>query len=407
MNVNPDLLGSRKSSREFKVLVASRNLDAIQQVENILQAVPEATVSHNHICNGHAGPFYGLVEMPDMLIFWVGQNWELELTELLALESSKRPPLMICADHDDPHLMRLAMKVGAVDFLIPPIVADEMIAAIYAVHDELKKNYASTTGVITGVMNSKGGSGASFIACNIADLMTQSSNLNVALVGLDIQFGSLSGYLDMKAKYGLLEALENIENVDSAALKGYMMQHASGLHLLDTNPRDLVLPEDIDTDSLSLLMDLLAHNYDQVVIDLPRHINTVTSTVIDRTDKLLIVVQQGIPYLHDAKRILEILQRDLGISDDTITIVVNRYESSHELTLEIISKALKHDNILTIPNSFDYVSESINGGTPLYTVRKRANITKALLLMQEKLLGHKPTHEGAMFNRLIHRLKAF
>jgi len=407
MNVNPEVLDCGRHQKEFKVLVASRNSGAIQQMENILQAVPEASVSRNHICNGHSDPLYGLPEMPDMLIFWVGQDWKLELTELMAREASERPPLMICADHDDPYLMRLAMKSGAVDFLVPPIIADEMIAAIYAVHDELFKNSKALTGTITGVMNSKGGSGASFIACNIADLMAESSNLDVALVGLDIQFGSLSGYLDMKAKYGLLDALENIENIDNAALKGYMMQHPSGLHLLDAKPRDLLLPEDIDTQSLSQLMELLAHNYDQVVVDLPRHIDTVTSTVIERADKLLVIVQQGIAYLHDAKRILEILRRDLGVSEDRISVVVNRYERSHELSLQIMSKTLHHDNLLTIPNSFDYVNESINGGTPLYSVRKRASITKALLLMQEKLLGRESNAEGAMFNKLIHRLKVF
>jgi len=177
--------------------------------------------------------------------------------------------------------------------------------------------------------------------------------------------------------------------------------------LLDAKPKDLLLPEDIDTQSLSQLMELLAHNYDQVVVDLPRHIDTVTSTVIERADKLLVVVQQGIAYLHDAKRILDILRRDLGVSDERISVVVNRYERSHDLSLQVMSKTLRHENLLTIPNSFDYVNESINGGKPLYSVRKRASITKALLLMQEKLLGRESNPEGAMFNKLIHRLKVF
>lgn len=289
---------------QFNVLVAGRNAEHIDQMESILSNIDNLPISRNHICNGHSDPLYGLPKMPELLVFWVGENWELELTELMLHFPSNHPALIICADSDDPKLMRLAMKAGAVDYIRSPISRNDLVTATCSVLDDFNLNHSSKSGSILTVINAKGGSGASFIACNIADIMAESSNLDVALMGLDIQFGSLSGYLDINTKYGLIEALDNIDGMDSAALKGYMMQHSSGIHLLDVKPDALITAEDIDPESISKLLDLIATNYDQVIIDLPRQIDQLSRTVIECSDKILIVVQQSIAHIHDGKSVV-------------------------------------------------------------------------------------------------------
>jgi len=405
MKPNTLLQSSIIDKNHFNVLVAGRNAEHIEQMETILGNIDNLSISRNHICNGHSDPLYGLPEMPDLLVFWVGENWELELTELMLHLPSKYLSLIICADSDDPKLMRLAMKAGAVDYLRSPISRNDLVAATCSVLDDFNLTHCSKSGSILTVINAKGGSGASFIACNIADIMAESSDLDVALIGLDIQFGSHSGYLDIDTEYGLIEALDNIEDMDSAALRGYMMQHSSGIHLLDVKPGALLTAEDIDPESLSKLLNLMATNYDQVIIDLPRQIDQVSSTVIECTDKILIVVQQSIAHIHDAMRLLEILQRDLLTPKGKIAIVVNRYDKSSDLTLKSISKMLNIDSLLTIPNSFDQVSESINGGEPIYAIFRRAAVTKALIKMKDDLLGQKIAKEKAVLGKLFDRFR--
>ncbi|MBL4827465.1 MAG: AAA family ATPase [Spongiibacteraceae bacterium] len=399
----PTSLG--KKIFEFTVLVASRNAKAIDHLEKMLTPVKALNIQRNHICNGHSDPLFGLVKMPNLLIFWVSTNWQVELEELISRPAAERPPLIICANNDDAQLMRKAMKAGAVDYLRSPIVAGEFVAVVCGVLDEFRKSNTEKSGEIVAIINAKGGSGASFIACNIADLMAESSHLQVALLGLDIQFGSLSGYLDMDARYGLIEALDNIDDMDSDALKGYMMSHPSGIDLLDVKLDELLTPEDIDVDSLSRLLSLLSSNYDQVIVDLPRQIDSLTSEVIESADKILVVLQQSIAHLHDAKRLLELLRRDLGVASERIFLVINRYDKRSDLTLNDLSKALNHQNLMTIPNAFDEVSKSLIVGELLYKCSKRAAITKALLLMKDSLLGYEPKTKFSVFNRVIKHLK--
>lgn len=391
----------------FNVLIASRSAGAINILEENLSAMSSLQIHRNHICNGHSDPLHGFTERIDLLIFWVGENWVVELEELMSRPSSDRPPLIICANNDDPLLMRTAMKAGACDYLRAPVIKDELIASVtQQIDDAIRKSHVDN-GAITAVINAKGGSGSSFIACNIADLMTESSNLDVALMGLDIQFGSLSGYLDINAQYGLMEALQNIEGMDREALNGYMTKHPTGLNLLDLKPGDLFMPEDVNIDSLSKLLDLLCENYDQVVIDLPRQIDFLTSTVIDRSDKLLIVMQQSIAHLHDAKRLIDIFRRDLSVPNEKIMVVVNRYDKDSDLTLASIAKTLQHKNLLTVPNAFEQVNESINGGEPLYNVFRKSAITKSLMQMKDTLIETDAPHEVSGLRKVFNRFGMF
>ncbi len=52
----------------------------------------------------------------------------------------------------------------------------------------------------------------------------------------DLQFGSLSHYFDLEPKYGMVEVLQNIYELDQVALEGYMLKHSSGLKMLDVKP---------------------------------------------------------------------------------------------------------------------------------------------------------------------------
>lgn len=394
-----------RKSGEFTVLIASRNLDCIKQIDNVISQIDTLTINHNHICNGHSDPLYGLTELPDLLILWVGEKWKLELSELMSRPSAQRPALIICADNDDPQLMRMAIKAGAIDYLKPPIVSDELTAIVYSALNECQEEPTEKSGAVIALINAKGGSGASFIACNIADLMTQSSRLDVALMGMDIQFGSLSSYLDMDVKYGLIDALDNIDEMDSDALKGYMTQHSSGIDLLDAKPGELISTEEVEVEHLSRLLKLLTRNYDQVIVDLPRQINSLTSEVIDSADKILVVLQQSIAHIHDTLRLLEILQRDLAIPSDRITMVINRYDKRSDLTLDSISKTLNHQTFITIPNSFDEVSKSIDGGEPLSACFKRTTVTKALSSITDHILGQDSKTKSAVLNRVMKHFK--
>lgn len=395
-------------SHVFTILLSSRDRCQLDTLVSVVSEIREVDIRTNHICNGHCDPLHEADSMPDLLIFQTSDHWQEELEALIRRPTNMRPALIIIGDTRDEHAMRMAMKAGANDYIKSGFVASELHAAIQDLIRHQGVEASNSEAPIFSVINAKGGSGGSLIACNLAHILSATSNKKVALVDLDLQFGSLCHYLDMKPKYGLVEALNNVYDLDETALDGFMLKHPSSLHLLDVKPGDLLIPEDIRLENMHILLDLMAKSYDQIIIDLPRHIGLLSSMVLEKSTKVIVVLQQSISHIRDTKRLLHILQHDIGISEEKIRIVLNRYTKKSDLTLADIQKAIGRDVEATIPNAFQQVSQSINEGLPLYELSKKSAITQALgdlgdSLTQTSSATHRP---AGLIRRVIQSLRA-
>ena len=236
-------------------------------------------------------------------------------------------------------------------------------------------------------MNGKGGSGATFLACNIAHLFAEVSQLRTVLLGVDLQFGSIARYLDIHPKRELLEALDVAEDLDGAAIEAYLARHDSGLALLSSGHEGALAQEELLTDRFEVLLNLLLSSFERCVVDLPRGIGPFNAHVLERADRIVLVVQQSVPNLHDAARMYELMTRNLGIRSDRITIVVNRYLRSAAVALSDIQEFFVDQNITCVPNDYRSVTESINIGVPMYRHARRSTVTKALIQLEKQLGG--------------------
>jgi len=392
-----------KKSNAFTILVSGRNRESVESLQSIIESIPQVEVAKRLIQNGHSDPLHGLEELPDLLIFWIGEQWRLELEALLDTPEESRPAVIIAGDVMDKDAFRLAMKVGAIDFLTPPFNLPEISAAI----EQLRKKGSAAAekegSVITSVINAKGGAGGSLIVSNLAHILALQDPGRVALIDADVQFGSLAHYFDLKPRYGLLQALEHAYELDKVALEGYMLKHSSGLRLLDVHPEELRIPEEIHKENLDILLQLLESQYKYVFIDLPRNVDAFNSMVMERSDNILVVVQQSIAHLRDAKRLLRLMINGLGIDKRRLQVVINRYDKKSELQPHDIAKALDCDCSIIIPNAFQQVSESVNQGIPLYELAPKSRISKALLEIGAGLSGKERTRPRSrrFFDRIF------
>jgi pilus assembly protein CpaE len=78
-----------------------------------------------------------------------------------------------------------------------------------------------------------------------------------------------------------------------------------------------------------------------VVVDLPRQIEPFAALTLERAHRIMLVLQQSVPSLHDATRMYEILTRTLAIPADRINIVVNRFHRNLSVGLDDIQQTLQ------------------------------------------------------------------
>jgi pilus assembly protein CpaE len=394
-------------NRNFKVLVAGRDKQELNALERILSEKTDYSIELSLASNGHFDPLHDIHPLPDLLILCLSDAWKEELQELSERSSSDRPPVIVIANADDEtQAMRQAMRAGARDLFTRPVNTDQIVDAINHVSQEKFTQSSSEGPVLTAVVNAKGGSGATLLAANLAHVLAKEGKQKVALIDMDLQFGTLGLYLDIHPSMGIVEVLEYSHELDAVALKAYMTEHESGVYMLAATQNSVVLPREIDLDKLSNLINTLQTSFDHIIVDLPRQIDAVTTTILERANNVVITTQQSLTHLRDTIRLKSILKNELGIRDKRLMVVVNRYDSNDAITLADINKMLQDCPISLVPNDYKRVTENINLGIPLYKQSRHSAITKAIIKLASKLSNSDITAEkGGVFTRMFGRFQ--
>lgn len=376
-----------------KVLIAGRSKEALLEVENCLSSSKRLDLTTRHIVNGHADPMYGVDEMPDLLVLHIAGLEGGELEALLERPASTRPPLVVVSDSGDAAIMRMAMKAGARDF-VPRTGHEILEKSIESIFDDISDLQEERQ--LISVINAKGGSGATFVACNLAHLTVSTTEESTALVSLDLQFPTLPSYFDMRPKHGIVQALQSVGELDAVALDAIMASHESGLKVLAAQPEDFRFNDEMLINGTEDLLNLFQRHYRHVFVDVPRRLDSVSAQVLSRSSKIVLVAQQSLPHVHDAARMQHLLLEQLGIHPSQIVVAVNRFNKNSDIQLEDFEKALPESEIVSIPNNFRDVSESINVGVPIYEYARQSAVTKALIALQSKVAGIAPGDHPAL-----------
>ena len=390
-------------SDKLEILLSGKAVQVTGQVESLLKQYPDYDVK-THSNQDSKSPLVAILPMPDLIILVISDDWRNELTDLADIPGHLRPYVLIIGSNEQREAMRMAMRVGAKDFLSNPVNEQELLDAVKTIVHEKSLLGGHHQSKMTVVMNAKGGSGATMLACNIATIMSQHLQSKTALVDLDVQFGSLPLYFDMMPNHSILEALEIIGSLDPVGLDGFMMQHHSGLRILGSRPDKVVLSDEVSAERLGLLLDMLQQDNEEVVVDVPRQIDHITTTVLERANRIIIVTQQTLTHIRDTVRLLGILKEELLIPDDRIQLVVNRYDKSSVVTIDDINKTLQTESAMLMPNDYKNVMQSENIGIPLNEYAKNSLITSTLIGLTEQLLGKTVKQKENLLLRVITNL---
>ena len=391
--------------KKLEILTVGRDREELAELGRALGKVKGFHVDSRHVTNGHVDPLHAVSSLPDVLVLCLSSNWREELQSLADRPPATRPPVVVVAPSGDPQIMRLSMQAGARDFYTRPVDYQDLLPTLQQMEQYSETTQPDKNG-LTVVMNAKGGSGASLLSANLAYAMTHDLDLHVALVDMDIQFGNLGLYLDLVPERGLLDALAVAEELDTVALQAYMMKHRSGVEVMATTHHQVALPGEINAERLNRLLDTLLAAYDRVVIDLPRQIDLLTTTVLERANHVVLCMQQNLTHVKDACRLRNILKDELGIADQRMILAVNRYDARNVVTLADIQKNLAGPTQVIIPNDYKRVSENVNLGIPLYEQARGAPISRAINNLMQEICGHQPLPKQGLLTRVLGSLQS-
>jgi len=280
---------------------------------------------------------------------------------------------IILLGHDTPQrILRLAFQQGVCDFISLDAPAVELLEAIKCVAVEIEKNAALAP--VVAVINGKGGSGASFIATALADIVAAREKGEVALIDCDLYSGTLAHMLGLKPSYFITDALREVEQLDAVALNSTMTKK-NQLHLLAAQPFSLLNSDsEIQPQQFKQLLWKCRKHYNQIIIDMSRGPEQWNLSALEDAE-ILLVLQQNVISIRETKALIEQLTVNLGIAQERIHLLVNRYhKSSSEISLSDITQATGIESVWVVANDFKVASQCTDLNAAITNIARRRRI---------------------------------
>jgi pilus assembly protein CpaE len=369
------------------ILLVGRTTDSLSEVAQLLAGNRSLTIGTRIVANGHSDPIPSGENGPDVVLLCLSNEWESDFAFLSMVLPDQKPPIIVVSPVIEIGLLKSSMHAGARDVMQLPMEPDDLVSKVLELAQEAQAKTSDHSAHLIAFMNAKGGSGASVLAANVAATIAKRHIRRAMLLDFDVQFASQPSYLNLGANNGLINALESAETLDEASIKGYSQIHKCGLHLLAAAPSGLVSPDEIAQERVESLLDVLDKAFDNVVVDLPRRIDAITTTILARVDKIVVVTQQSVSHLHDTKRLLTILHRFVGLPDDRMVIAINRFDKKSDVRRSDFEEAFPGVEIVQIPGDYRRVAESVNLGVPLVEHGEKTPISKAIVNLSERTAG--------------------
>lgn len=305
---------------------------------------------------------------------------------------------------NDVSLYRRIVAVGAVDYLVKPLNPDLL-------------NQAMATALKTGgdgkpvvrearivvVLGARGGVGSSMVAVNTAWLLAHEMRRHVALLDLDLQFGTTSLSLDLEPAHGLRDIVSSPHRVDGLMIASSMVPESDNFSILGAEETvdEFVT---IDNAAIALLIKEMKNNFDVILIDMPRHLFATQKRLVAMAHDIILVTELSLVGIRDTLRFKNALKAlECG---STLTIVGTRVNASRngQISVEAFEKGTQGKIAFFVPEDTKIVTEASNAGKALGAIAKNAPITKALHALALHLSGGEAPEKQ---NPLLEKMKGF
>lgn len=244
--------------------------------------------------------------------------------------------------------------------------------------------HEAVNGKVYSVFSTKGGSGKSVLATSLAVTLARRSELPVALVDADLQFGDVAVMLKLAPSHTIVDAVSAIDRLDPAMLNSFLVTHEpSGLRVLPA-PLEPAFADQVSASDMTRIVDMLRTFCAFVVVDTPAYFNDVVLGLVEISDDVLLVAGMDIPNIKNVKIGLQTL-RLLDTPTEKLHLVLNRANSKVKLEVSEVEKTLGMKAAALIPSDIA-VPQSVNKGEPVVDFAPKSSVTKAIDEMADMML---------------------
>lgn len=305
-----------------------------------------------------------------------------QLTDIITEARNRNIRTLLIAEDVTPASLHHLLRHGADEFIPYPLPPGELQAAIdkirarnsapdpqKAAQVKLTTSDDSREGVLIAVHGLAGGTGATTLAANLGwELATISQTPpSVCLLDLDLQFGSLSTYLDLPRPDSVFELITDTESMDSESFGQALQTYEDKMHVLtapaDIIPLDLIGPEDVER-----VLETARKHYDYVIVDMPSTLVQWSEVVLQSAHVYFATLEIDMRSAQNAMRLKRALQAE-DLPFDKLRYVMNRAPKFTDLSgksrVKRLAESLGISIDLHLPDGGRQVMQAADHGQPL------------------------------------------
>jgi pilus assembly protein CpaE len=400
-------------SNHIRILIVDDVAESRDNVEKLLRFEPDVEVV-GKAERGQEGIDLAVQLTPDVVLMDINMP---DMDGIQAtMEITTRVPsaaVIMMSVQDEPDLLRRAMLAGAREFLSKPFSLDELIEAVRHV-SRLARPVVQVAGTSQGpgtehltqtgprntkflsVVSNKGGVGRSFLAVNLAVAIRRATKKDVILVDADLSFGDIGVLMNSGDVKTIVDIAPQVHSLDTDVMDDVLFTHASGVRMLlsPPNPQEA---ETITADHLRAALNVIQQMADYVIIDTRSGFDDTMLSIMDASERMLLVLTMEMTAIKDTTQFLEIASL-LGYQKDRIELILNRANTYSGFTSRDIAENLGWSIGYEIPEDAQAVTHSVNEGTPLAASHPDHRISqeiRRLALSLVDLESLEESHDGA------------
>jgi pilus assembly protein CpaE len=277
--------------------------------------------------------------------------------------------IIVVAGGAEPDLILQAMRAGGNEFFAwpagngdPPDALKEGIWAAIRRTVERTGSQGEHSRTLS-FFGAKGGVGTTTLAVNCAIDLVRECKQPTVIVDMNPFLGEVGLFLGVRPRFTILDALDNLQRLDSTFVRELVSKHKSGLDIL-AGSEQLERPSLQDAAGVDELIQILGRNYGYVVIDAGSLTHSAVDMAVFASDMVFLVANPDVPSIRNTQRLVDRLAQ-MGLADDRVQILLNRMSDRHVIAPKQLEQAVGRPVYQGFPSDYATVSAALNAGVPL------------------------------------------
>jgi len=327
-----------------------------------------------------SGVFLGTVEyakqylkssnIPKLLIIDLSGR-DFPLKDLSEISSCCDPSvnLVVVSDQNDVNFCRDVMSLGVNDYILKPlhiIPIEEVFLKTFKPNEFSKSRQLFKSGVMIGVVGSKGGVGVSTITLNTGIILAKFRKKKTLIIDSSFYTGNINTLLDINKDESYIDVLKySQDEIDDYIFENMQTKTQYEKLMLMSGIRNFNDSLEVTSKQFEMLFEEAKNNFNYTLLDINPNSDKFYNAAVSKLDMVFIVAELTIPSAINTARIMQ--YHKACKLNTIVTIILNNIgiNSKGSIQQKVFEKVVGIPVQHTISFEPDIVRSAENSGHPI------------------------------------------